>query len=91
MKRACGLESTRSMRRGPYYIQEPSAMSAGEAFDARPGERILDLCAAPGGKTTHTAGRMMGEGLLVKQRDPSGQGEDLVAECGADGGLEMRL
>ena len=50
---------------GAYYIQEPSAMSAGEAFDARPGERILDLCAAPGGKTTHTAGRMMGEGLLV--------------------------
>ena len=50
---------------GAYYIQEPSAMSAGEAFDARPGERILDLCAAPGGKTTHAAGRMMGEGLLV--------------------------
>ena len=50
---------------GAYYIQEPSAMSAGEAFDARPGERILDLCAAPGGKTTHAAGRMMGDGLLV--------------------------
>lgn len=50
---------------GLYYIQEPSAMSAAVALDPQPGERILDLCAAPGGKTTHLAGRMAGEGLLV--------------------------
>ena len=50
---------------GLYYIQEPSAMSAAAALDPRPGERVLDLCAAPGGKTTHLAGRMAGEGLLV--------------------------
>ncbi len=50
---------------GAYYIQEPSAMAAVEALMPKPGERILDLCAAPGGKTTQIAGRMLGEGLLV--------------------------
>ncbi len=50
---------------GLYYIQEPSAMAAAELLDPQPGEKILDLCAAPGGKTTQIAGRMMGKGLLV--------------------------
>ena len=50
---------------GLYYIQEPSAMSAAAALDPKPGERVLDLCAAPGGKSTHLAGRMGGKGLLV--------------------------
>lgn len=35
---------------GVYYIQEPSAMAVGALADAKPGERVLDLCAAPGGK-----------------------------------------
>lgn len=50
---------------GLYYIQEPSAMAVVELLDPRPGETILDLCAAPGGKTTHIAGRLKGEGFLV--------------------------
>jgi len=50
---------------GLYYIQEPSAMAVGELVGARPGERVLDLAAAPGGKTTHLASTMAGEGLLV--------------------------
>lgn len=50
---------------GLYYIQEPSAMAVGELAAAKPGERVLDLCAAPGGKTTHLAAHMKGEGLLV--------------------------
>ena len=50
---------------GAYYIQEPSAMAAVTALDPVPGERILDLCAAPGGKSTQIAGRMEGQGLLV--------------------------
>jgi 16S rRNA C967 or C1407 C5-methylase (RsmB/RsmF family)/NOL1/NOP2/fmu family ribosome biogenesis protein len=50
---------------GVYYIQEPSAMSPVAYLDTKPGEKILDLCAAPGGKSTQIASRMMGEGILV--------------------------
>jgi NOL1/NOP2/sun family putative RNA methylase len=50
---------------GLYYIQEPSAMFVAEVLDARPGERVLDLCAAPGGKSTQIAGAMKNQGLLV--------------------------
>lgn len=50
---------------GAYYIQEPSAMSAVEMLEAMPGDKICDLCAAPGGKTTQIAGKMQGKGLLV--------------------------
>jgi len=50
---------------GVYYIQEPSAMAPVVFLGAKPGEKILDLCAAPGGKTTQIAGRTQGQGLLV--------------------------
>ncbi|MDD3252176.1 MAG: RsmB/NOP family class I SAM-dependent RNA methyltransferase [Lachnospiraceae bacterium] len=50
---------------GVYYIQEPSAMAVVSLLNPKPGERVLDLCAAPGGKTTHIAERLRGEGLLV--------------------------
>lgn len=50
---------------GLYYIQEPTAQAVTEILDPQPGERILDLAAAPGGKTTHIAGRMKNQGLLL--------------------------
>ena len=50
---------------GLYYLQEASAMSAVALLDPQPGERVCDLCAAPGGKTTQIAGRMGGEGFLL--------------------------
>ncbi|SFQ44540.1 NOL1/NOP2/sun family putative RNA methylase [Lachnospiraceae bacterium XBB1006] len=50
---------------GAYYIQEPSAMAPGAYLDAAPGEMILDLCAAPGGKTTQIAAAMQGQGVLI--------------------------
>ena len=50
---------------GLYYIQEPSAMAPVTLLSPQPGERILDLCAAPGGKSTQIASAMEGEGLLV--------------------------
>ena len=50
---------------GVYYLQEASAMSAVALLDPQPGERVCDLCAAPGGKSTQIAGRLMGQGFLL--------------------------
>ncbi|TCS83169.1 RsmF rRNA methyltransferase first C-terminal domain-containing protein [Tepidibacillus fermentans] len=50
---------------GLYYIQEPSAMAVTEVLDPQPGEKILDLSAAPGGKSTHIATKLNHQGLLV--------------------------
>ena len=50
---------------GLYYLQEASAMAPVTLLDPQPGELVLDLCAAPGGKTTQIAGLMDGKGMLV--------------------------
>ena len=50
---------------GLYYLQEPSAMAPAGLLDVQPGMKVLDLCAAPGGKTTQLAAALKGEGLLV--------------------------
>ena len=50
---------------GVYYLQEASAMAPVVLLDPKPGERVCDLCAAPGGKTTQIAGRMLGKGFLL--------------------------
>ena len=50
---------------GVYYLQEASAMAPVTLLDPQPGERICDLCAAPGGKSTQIAGRLMGRGFLL--------------------------
>ncbi len=50
---------------GLYYLQEPSAMAPAALLHPQPGERVLDLCAAPGGKSTQLADFLAGKGLLV--------------------------
>jgi len=50
---------------GVYYIQDPTAMAAGVLLDPQPGEWVLDLAAAPGGKATHLAARMENQGVLI--------------------------
>lgn len=55
---------------GLYYLQEPSAMVPVAVLDPQPGERILDLCAAPGGKTTQIQSRMGNQGVLIAN-DPN--------------------
>lgn len=50
---------------GLYYLQEPSAMTPATVLPVVPGERVLDLCAAPGGKATALGAKLRGEGLLV--------------------------
>ncbi len=50
---------------GLYYLQEPSAMTPASILPVMPGEHVLDLCAAPGGKATALGAKLAGEGLLV--------------------------
>jgi NOL1/NOP2/sun family putative RNA methylase len=50
---------------GAYYVQEASAMAVAQILEPEAGECVLDLCAAPGGKSTHLASLMHGQGLLV--------------------------
>lgn len=50
---------------GLYYIQEPSAMTTASLLPVEEGDMVLDLCAAPGGKSTELAAKLNGTGLLV--------------------------
>ena len=50
---------------GVYYLQEASAMAPVALLDPLPGERVCDLCAAPGGKSTQIAGKLLGQGFLL--------------------------
>lgn len=50
---------------GLYYLQDPGAMTPASRISIHPGDRVLDLCAAPGGKATAAGAALMGEGLLV--------------------------
>lgn len=49
---------------GLYYLQEPSAMTPANRLEIKPGERVLDICAAPGGKSTELGARLNGQGVL---------------------------
>ena len=59
-----GLGRTVQHAAGLYYVQEPSAMCAAPLLNVQGGERVLDLCAAPGGKGTQLAQSMDGKGVL---------------------------
>lgn len=50
---------------GLYYIQEPSAMSTGAMIDIKEGDKVLDLCAAPGGKSTQIGAKLKNTGILI--------------------------
>lgn len=63
---------------GYVYSQEPSAMYVAEVANPTPGDKVLDLCAAPGGKSTHLAGLMQNKGLLVSNEIDRGRAKVLV-------------
>lgn len=63
---------------GAYYLQDPSAMGVVPLLDPRPGELVLDLAAAPGGKATHVAARLGVDGLLWAHDAVPARAEALV-------------
>lgn len=65
--------------RGEYYVQEESAALPVEALNPQPGEKVLDLCAAPGGKATQIAEKMNNEGLVVANDDSAQRMKSLHA------------
>jgi 16S rRNA C967 or C1407 C5-methylase (RsmB/RsmF family)/NOL1/NOP2/fmu family ribosome biogenesis protein len=63
---------------GLCYVQEPSALAVADALDVRPGHRVLDLAAAPGGKATQVAGRLGGQGVVVANEVQRGRVQALA-------------
>lgn len=63
---------------GLFYMQEPSAMSVIEESQIEPGMKVLDLCAAPGGKSGGIAARLKGEGLLVSNEIVPSRAKELA-------------
>jgi 16S rRNA (cytosine967-C5)-methyltransferase len=66
---------------GAVMAQSRASMLVGRVLRPRPGERVLDLCAAPGGKTTHLAALMMGQGEIVAVERHPGRARALEATC----------
>lgn len=63
---------------GLYYLQEPSAMTPASMLPVSEGDRILDMCAAPGGKSTELGARLKGSGLLVSNDISSSRAKALL-------------
>lgn len=63
---------------GLYYLQEPSAMTPAATLPISPNDRVLDICAAPGGKATQLAAKLNGTGVLVANDISAGRAQSLL-------------
>jgi len=70
-----------SFREGWFYVQDPSTVLAVQALDPQPGDTVLDLCAAPGGKTTYIAQGLGNEGQIVSQDAAAARLDALRENC----------
>jgi 16S rRNA (cytosine967-C5)-methyltransferase len=78
---AADLENHPGWAAGAFLVQSRASQRVAEVVAPRPGERVLDLCAAPGGKTTHLAALMGGEGEVVAVERHHGRARALRAAC----------
>jgi 16S rRNA (cytosine967-C5)-methyltransferase len=60
-----GLFQAKSFANGEFYVQDPSTLAAVDTLDPQPGDSVLDMCAAPGGKTTYIAQKMHNRGRII--------------------------
>ena len=63
---------------GLYYLQEPSAMTPASRLPIEPGDKVLDVCAAPGGKATELGAKLCGEGVLIANDISSSRAKGLL-------------
>jgi 16S rRNA (cytosine967-C5)-methyltransferase len=75
------LEQLLSFQKGFFYIQDPSTLLAVHELDPKRGERILDLCAAPGGKLTYIAQRLSNEGFVAAHDNSPDRLKLVVQNC----------
>ena len=83
------LQETTAHSEGRFYLQSLSSMAAVLALDPQPGEAVLDLCAAPGSKTSQIAACMRGRGRLVANDRSRKRGYKLRAVLESQRALEM--
>lgn len=75
------LATLESFQKGWFYVQDPSTLLAVRELDPQPGEAVLDLCAAPGGKTTYIAQRMNNSGRIVAHDNVPERLKMVVENC----------
>lgn len=76
---------------GLYYLQEPSAMTPASRLPVEAGDRVLDLCAAPGGKATELAARLQGSGVLLANDISSSRARALLKNLELQGVRNMMV
>jgi 16S rRNA (cytosine967-C5)-methyltransferase len=75
------LKGLTSVQHGWFYVQDPSTALAVMRLGAKPGETVLDMCAAPGGKATYIAQQMRNEGRVVALEPDTGRRDLLRKNC----------